>query len=31
MEEISKTVLGWKIGVKNYEMENLCRNPELVK
>ncbi len=31
MEAVSETILGWKIGVKNFKKENSCKNPELVK
>ncbi len=31
MEAVSEKILGWKIGLKNFKMENWCKNPELVK
>ncbi len=31
MEAFSKTILGWKIGLKNFKMENWCKNPESIK
>ncbi len=31
METVIKTILGWKIGVKNFKMKNWWKTPEAVK
>ncbi len=31
MEVVSETFLGWKIGVKNFKVENWYQNSELLK